>query len=203
MVEKTDACCECKGTSALCLVVTGPNGIPVSPEWRKKIIGGGRPVTMEAAKIEENPQTVGARLEVDTIRDEVEEMRGVANGLCRREAKGPDEPDYPTNESVVTPSGRDGSEHAESKKGGIFCNVGTTAVLRVNVAGRHGEALLDTEDSKSFIRQDAFKCLKLKVRRPSEECMFTVVNSEPMHWPCRQEIDDVGWTEAFHGRAFV
>ncbi|CDI84800.1 hypothetical protein EPH_0047680 [Eimeria praecox] len=69
----------------------GPNGILVSPEWEDKIIGGGRPVMMEAAEAEDDLQTLGAQLELEDSRDEVEEMKRAANGFCRRDTDGPDD----------------------------------------------------------------------------------------------------------------
>ncbi|CDI86992.1 hypothetical protein, conserved [Eimeria praecox] len=139
------------------------------------------PLTIDAAETEEHPHTVAAQLEVEAIREKVEEMRHVAKGLCRRDAKGTDESNYPIDESIVTPWGRAASDLAEYSKGSILCNVGTTAVLRVDAAGGHGESLLDTEVSKSFIRQERAERLQLKARRPSKECMLTLVNSEEMY----------------------
>lgn len=80
-------------------------------------------------------------------------MRRVANGLCRREAEGPEESDPLTDESVLTSGGREASEQAESKKLGILCNVSATAILRIDVAGSYGGALLVTEASRvSLVR---------------------------------------------------
>ncbi|CDI86224.1 hypothetical protein EPH_0018890 [Eimeria praecox] len=101
MVERTDVCNECKGTRVLSAVVPGPNGIPVSPEWERKIIVGGKPVTIEVTEAEGYPQTMGVQLEVEATRDKVEDMRRVENGLCRREFEGIDESDYPADEIVV------------------------------------------------------------------------------------------------------
>ncbi|CDI87673.1 hypothetical protein EPH_0029770 [Eimeria praecox] len=151
MIERTDICYECKASGVRRAVVRGPNGISGSPEWGKKKIGGGRPVTVEAAETEEDPQAGGAQLKVEATRDEVEEMRRVANALGRREAEGPGESEYPIDESVVTPCGREASEVAESSHGFILWNVGSTAILRGDVAGSQGEALLDTDASKTFI----------------------------------------------------
>ncbi|CDI87981.1 cyclin, putative [Eimeria praecox] len=128
MVERTDVCYEYKGTRVLYAVVPGPNGIPVSPEWEKKMIGGGRPVRIEVTETEEYPRTVEAQLEVEATRDKIEEMRRVENGLCRREAEGTDESDYPTDEIVVRPWECEASELADSNQGAIMCNLGTTVV---------------------------------------------------------------------------
>ncbi|CDI85010.1 hypothetical protein EPH_0013960 [Eimeria praecox] len=164
MVERTDACYEYKGTRVLCAVVPGPNGIPVSPEWGKKVIGGGRPVTIEVTETEEYPQAVGAQLEVEATRDKVEEVRRVEKGICRREAEGKPESDYPTDEIVVRPWGREARELADSNKGAILCNLGTTVVVRIDVTGSHSEALLGTEASKSFISQERVERFQLKAR---------------------------------------
>ncbi|CDI86131.1 hypothetical protein EPH_0068570 [Eimeria praecox] len=87
MVERTDVYYECNGTGILCAVVTGLNEIPVSSKWGKKTIGGGRPVTIEAAESEEDPQAMEAYIEGEATGDEVEEIWRVATDFAKEKLR--------------------------------------------------------------------------------------------------------------------
>ncbi|CDI83528.1 hypothetical protein EPH_0011940 [Eimeria praecox] len=80
--------------------------------------------------------------------------------------------------AAVPPWWREVSAGADFNKVGVLCSVGTTAVIRVDIAGNVYEALLDTGASRSFISSKSVKRLQLKELRLSEEGMFTVANGE-------------------------
>lgn len=68
----------------------------------------------------------------------------------------------------------------EELQWGSLCSAGTAAVLRLEIAGRRCEALVDTGASKSVINPDTVKELQLKVQQLEEECYFTVANGEKL-----------------------
>lgn len=160
-------------------VLTGPNAIPASLVWGM-VICGGRTVTTEAAKTTGDPQTLGAQLQVEETRGEVDEARRQPGNLCEWGAGGADKSNNPGDEAAVAPWWREARRQADLNKDAILCRVGTTADLRVDEAGSQAELLLDTRASRSFINPQTVELLQLKTRRPSEEGMLTVGNCEQM-----------------------
>ena len=90
------------------------------------------------------------------------------------------EPRNPIDQLAMTPWWREAGEAAESDRCAVWCGVGTTTFLSVDVAGSQCGASWDTVASKSFIGQEKVDHLQLKASRPSEACMFMEVPGDQM-----------------------
>ena len=69
-------------TGILCGVATEPHAIPVSTRWGKTLKRESRSAQEEAADCEEAPQKTGVQPDVESIRDEVEQMQHAEHVFC-------------------------------------------------------------------------------------------------------------------------
>lgn len=69
------------------------------------------------------------------IRDEVEDTHQPKHELCVGDTEGAEEPANTIDEGVMTPWWLEADEAAEFDRCGVWCGGGTTAFLRVDVAG--------------------------------------------------------------------
>ncbi|CDJ47249.1 hypothetical protein EBH_0034020 [Eimeria brunetti] len=160
----------------MCTVATGPNSIPVSPDWGKKLLGREVQVNAEGQDAGENQQPLAVQSHAGTtllIEEGLTRKRDHSSELDGDAAEG----DCPQDTSTKEPQWwREHRPQEDTASKGTLCSVGMTAILRVEVAGSQCEALLDTGASRSFIIPGAVERLQLKAWKLPEECVFAVAN---------------------------
>ncbi|CDJ51554.1 hypothetical protein EBH_0042700 [Eimeria brunetti] len=157
-------------------VAWGPNSIPVSPDWGKRLLSREEQVRAEGPDMGEIHQPSVEQPHAGTTllteegyrrkRDHSGELNDAAAGGDRPQDTSTKEPQWWREQRAL--------EDTTSK--GTLCSVGMTAILRVEVTRSQREALLDTGASRSFISPGAVERLQLKVWKLPEECVFTVAN---------------------------
>ncbi|CDJ46156.1 hypothetical protein EBH_0064490 [Eimeria brunetti] len=147
----------------MCAVATGPNSIPVSPDWGKKLLGRKVQVTAEGRDVGENQQPLVVQSPAGTtlqIEEGITRNQVQGTGLTGDTAVANCQQDTSSQELQWW---RENGTQEDTTSKGTLCSVGMTTMLRVEVAGSHCEALLDTGASRSFISPGAVERLQLKV----------------------------------------
>ncbi|CDJ47720.1 hypothetical protein EBH_0039570 [Eimeria brunetti] len=157
-------------------LATGPNTIPVSPRWAKKLYPKKQGAPEDEQKTMDCRQlSARRRTEAQAPSGNEEEARDADSSAEVHDEVSPE--DSRSNTHVELPLwwrelvASDGSDRAR-----MLCGVGTPALLPVEVVGRSCEALLDTGASRSFINPSLVEALQLKVKKIPDACMFTVAN---------------------------
>ncbi|CDJ66936.1 OSJNBa0079C19.6 protein, related, partial [Eimeria necatrix] len=160
----------------MCAVATGPNSIPVSPDWEKRLRMGTERKRTEGPDVGETQQPPADQSHAETTSPIKEWSR-------RRMDRSGEQNDATTEGDRSQDAGtkelqwwREQRVQEDATPQGTLCSVGMTAVLRVEVAGNQCEALLDTGASRSFISPGAAERLQLRTRKLPEEHVFTVAN---------------------------
>ncbi|CDJ67874.1 Reverse transcriptase, related, partial [Eimeria necatrix] len=160
----------------MCAVATGPNSIPVSPDWGRRLLAGKERERPEGSDEGETQLPPADQPLVETTLPIKEGSRG-------RVDRSGEQNDASTEGNRPQDAGtkelqwwREQGVQGDALPQGTLCSVGMTAVLRVEVAGNQCEALLDTGASRSFISPGAVERLQLRTRKLPEEHVFTVAN---------------------------
>ncbi|CDI86223.1 hypothetical protein EPH_0018880 [Eimeria praecox] len=172
MRRNGETCSSC----ATCAVATGPNSIPVSPDWGKTLLAREEPVNAEGRDVGENPQPLAVQSHSGTtpLPEEGPTCKRDLNSETGVDAA---EGDRPQDTRTQEPQWwREHGAPEDTTSRDTLCSVGMTAILRVEVAGIPGEALLDTGASRSTISPGAVERLQVKVWRLPDVCVFTVAN---------------------------
>ncbi|CDJ67235.1 hypothetical protein ENH_00032960, partial [Eimeria necatrix] len=160
----------------MCAIASGPNSIPVSPDW-------GRRMCRENERKYAEGQDVGETKQPSADQSHAEAVLQNKEGPRRRRDQGRklnaaategDQPQVTNTKELQWWREQRAQEDATPK--GTLCSVGMTAVLRVEVVGNQCEALLDTGASRSFINPGTVERLQLRARKLPEEHVFTVAN---------------------------
>ncbi|CDI87821.1 OSJNBa0042F21.10 protein, related [Eimeria praecox] len=146
----------------MCAVATGPNTIPVSPEWKKRLLGTRSNANDETDNLEKDQPIKEQQGKIAP-----EAARGEEKGLSARDSS---EKGVEMTGGEYTPKGGAdgpswwGEDCADTgfNDVGILCCVETTAALQVESARKECEALLDTGASSSFINSKTAERLGLK-----------------------------------------
>ncbi|CDJ67238.1 Reverse transcriptase, related, partial [Eimeria necatrix] len=179
--DTTDSrCYTCSGrghVSRDCpLLATGPNSIPVSPDWEKRLRMGTERKRADGPDVGEAQQPPADQSHAEAMLQNKEgSRRRLDHGRkLNATATEGDRPQVTNTKELQWWREQRMQEDATPK--GTLCSVGMTAVLRVEVAGNQCEALLDTGASRSFINPGAVERLQLRARKLPEEHVFTVAN---------------------------
>ncbi|CDJ62567.1 Reverse transcriptase, related [Eimeria necatrix] len=164
------------GKGAMCAVATGPNSIPVSPDWGKRLRIGEKRERAEGPDVGETQQPPADQSHAETtlqIKEGSRRRLDHSGELNDATTEGDRPQDTSTKELQWW---REQRVQEDATPKGTLCSVGMSAVLRVEVAGNQCEALLDTGASRSFISPGAVERLQLRGRKLPEEHVFTVAN---------------------------
>ncbi|CDJ50411.1 hypothetical protein EBH_0033500 [Eimeria brunetti] len=146
----------------MCAVATGPNSIPGSPDWGKKLLGKAVQETAEGRDVGENQRPLVVQSHAaTTVQNEERITRNQDQGtrLAGDTAVASCQQDTSSQELRWW---RENGTQEDTTSKGTLRSVGMTAMLRVEVAGSNCEALLDTGASRSFISPGAVERLQLK-----------------------------------------
>ncbi|CDJ62968.1 hypothetical protein ENH_00030490, partial [Eimeria necatrix] len=160
----------------MCAIATGPNSIPVSPDWEKRLHMGTERKRTEGPDVGKTQQPPADQSHAETTSPIKEWTRRKMDrsGEQNDAATEGDRPQDTDTEELQW--WREQKVQEDTTPQGTLCSVGVTAVLRVEVAGNQCEALLDTGASRSFISPGAVERLQLRTRKLPEEHVFTIAN---------------------------